>query len=340
MTHFAFPKKYATRGCFPSGVNNVLSGCAAVFALLAAATFPLRASGWPDRVFAPYLYLGADDGSLLARCDHDCGQKYYTLAFIIADQHRNPAWDGRIPVTNNLYAGQISGLRARGGEVIVSFGGETGRELALVETNAAVLQAKYESVLDRYHFSWLDFDIEGRALENTRANERRNTALAGLQASHPGLILSYTLPVDPDGLSEDARNLLADARARGVRVHSANVMTMDFGPEFSRGKKMSDVSIASALRAREQCAAIDPQIQIGLTPDIGQNDVKSEIFTLADARSLKDWAVARPWVCSLSFWCSNRDCGPSGSPDGDHSSGIPQKPWDFTRIFQGFTHAK
>lgn len=294
-------------------------------------------SHWPERVFAPYMYVGVGDKFKLTDCDDACGQKYYTLAFIISDRHNNPAWDGRVPMEENFYTNQIAAIRARGGDVIISFGGEAGKEPALVEPDPVALQAKYQAVIDRYHFTWLDFDIEGKSLENTAANERRNTALAGLQANNPGLIISYTLPVDPNGISEDAQKLLADAHAKGVKVHSANVMTMDFGPEFSAGKKMSDVSIASALKAHEQCSAIDPQIQIGLTPDIGQNDEKSEIFSLADARALKDWAVGQPWVGSLSFWCSNRDMGkPKKRSHYDWSSQVPQKPWDFTKIFQTF----
>jgi len=35
------------------------------------------------------------------------------------------------------------------------------RELAIVEEDPAALQAAYQSILDRYHFTWLDFDIEG-----------------------------------------------------------------------------------------------------------------------------------------------------------------------------------
>jgi chitinase len=97
---------------------------------------------------------------------------------------------------------------------------------------------------------------------------------------------------------------------------------------------MGALAIASALKAREQCLKIDPAIQIGLTPDIGQNDVKSEIFTLENARTLRDWAMAQPWVCSLSFWSSNRD--KPGNPKTDHGSGIPQAPWDFTKLFQTF----
>ncbi len=41
---------------------------------------------WPDRVFAPYMYLGSGDSFKLTDCDDACGLKHYTLAFIIARQ--------------------------------------------------------------------------------------------------------------------------------------------------------------------------------------------------------------------------------------------------------------
>ena len=307
----------------------------ALFALLTGAATSARA-GWPARVFAPYMYVGTGDDFKLTQCDDECGQKFYTLAFIIADTSNNPAWDGRIALKENFYAEQIAAIRARGGDVIMSFGGEGGKEIALVETNLETLVAKYQSVIDRYHFTWLDFDIEGGALEkHPEASERRNAAIAKLQAKNPGLIISYTLPVDPNGISVASQRLLADAKAKGVKIYSANVMVMDFGPRFSAGKKMSDVSIASALKAHEQCLKIDPAILIGLTPDIGQNDVRSEVFSLADATALIAWGKAQPWVGSVSFWCSNRD--KAGKRHSDTGSGIPQKPWDFTKIFQTFT---
>jgi hypothetical protein len=308
-----------------------------ILSFLAGSIAPAICADWPSRIFAPYMYVGAGDDFKLTDCDDACGQKYYTIAFIIADKQNNPAWDGRIPMEDNFYADQIAAIRSRGGDVIVSFGGEAGTELALADQDVASLQSKYQSIIDRYKLTWLDFDIEGDALENTDANQRRNTVLAGLQAKNPGLIISYTLPVDPHGISDDAQSLLADAKAKGVKVHSVNVMTMDFGRKFSKGKKMSDVSIASAIKAHEQCLNIDPGIQIGLTPDIGQNDEKSEIFSEDDAKALRDWAVAQPWVCSLSFWASNRDNGKPGKKDDDTRSGIPQQPWDFTNIFKTFT---
>lgn len=295
-------------------------------------------AGWPSRVFAPYMYIGADDNFQITQCADACGQKFYTIAFIIADKQNHPAWDGRIPMDKNLYADQINAIRSRGGDVIVSFGGAGGTELAIAEMNTAALEAKYQSVIDRYRLTWLDFDIEGGALSKTDVNDRRNAVLARLQTKNPGLIISYTLPVDPKGIPDDARKLLADAQSKGVKVHSANVMTMDFGAHFSQGKKMSDVSIASALKARAQCEKIDPAIQVGLTPMIGQNDERSEIFTQDDAKALKEWAQAQPWVCSLSFWASNRDAGRDGKEkNGNDTSGIKQKPWDFTLIFKSFT---
>lgn len=298
----------------------------------------VKAQAWPEKVFAPYMYIGAGDHFLITRCDDACGQKYYTLAFIVADRQGEPAWDGRFPIQNGLYASQIQAIRSRDGNVIVSFGGADGKEIAICETNPAALEAKYQSVIDRYQLTWLDFDIEGDALSKSGVNERRNTVLARLQARNPGLRISYTLPVDPDGIPESGLELLADATKRGVKVYSANVMTMDFGAHFSRGKKMSDVSIASALKAREQCAAIDPAIRIGLTPMIGQNDEPGEIFTLGDAVVLRNWAQHQPWICSLSFWAVNRDSGKDGKRGTDNdTSGIKQKPWQFTKIFGAFT---
>ena len=65
--------------------------------------------------------------------------------------------------------------------------------------------------------------------------------------------------------------------------------------------------------------------------------MKSEIFSLDDARALIRWAKSKPWVCSVSFWSSNRDNGEPGRKNGNTRSGIQQEPWAFTKIFQTFT---
>lgn len=49
-----------------------------------------------------------------------------------------------------------------------------------------------------------------------------------------------------------------------------------------------------------------------------------------------DDAKAQPWICSVSFWRSNRDTGKPVQRRGDWSSVIPQAPWAFTKNFQTF----
>ena len=223
---------------------------------------------WPAKVFAPYMYLGSGDSFKLTECDDACGLKHYTLAFIIAkqeqttgddgkkkskvvedaDKHIIAAWDGRIAMDKDLYHDQIDAIRKRGGDVIVSFGGEAGTELAIAETDPEALEKLYQSIIDRYKFTWLDFDIEGKALGDMKANERRNEVLAKLQAKNPGLVISFTVPVDPNGVSRETKAMLTDAKAKGVKVHSANVMTMYFGPQHVKDKKLADVCIASAKK--------------------------------------------------------------------------------------------
>ena len=334
--------------------------------LLLGVAIPARAD-WPSRVFAPYMYLGSGDGFKLTDCDDACGLKYYTLAFIIARQEgagedakyqKEPAWYGRIPMDQNLYKDQIDAIRKRGGDVIVSFGGEGGRELALVEEDPAALAASYQAIIDRYGFSWLDFDIEGSNLEhNPEASQRRNTALAAIQSKNPSLILSFTLPVDPDGISGASEALLADAHAKGVKVHSANLMVMYFGKKFiNQGKSEGELGIDSANKAYEQIQKIDPAIQIGLCPCLGNNGSKDEVFTLDDAKTLKAFADKTSWICSLHYWSINGDSGrprrrrPESNPTSRNSAAVvltnnnpttatevPRVPWAFANIFKSFT---
>jgi hypothetical protein len=51
---------------------------------------------------------------------------HYTLAFIFAGANNQPAWGGVIGMEQNFYVDQLTRLRQRGGDAIVSFGGANG----------------------------------------------------------------------------------------------------------------------------------------------------------------------------------------------------------------------
>ncbi|HSY74673.1 MAG TPA: hypothetical protein VK810_04320 [Dongiaceae bacterium] len=319
---------------------------------------------WPAKVFAPYMYIGSGDNFKLTDCDDACGLKFYTLAFIIAKQdgrgkdvtyQKEPSWDGRTLMEQNLYHDQIDAIRKRGGDVIMSFGGEAGKEMANVIDDPAQLEAAYQKVIDQYKFTWLDFDVEGNNLDKGKLDsERRNTVLASLQKKNPGLIVSYTLPVDPDGLSEESQALLTDAVKKGVKVHSANIMVMYFGKKFvGKGKSEGELGIESANAAYAQLQKIDPTIQVGLCPCLGKNGSAAEVFGLDDAKIIKAFADKTPWVCSLHYWSINDD---SARPrkkrivtSATNEVGVvsfstnrvdvpsENQAWAFAKIFQPFT---
>lgn len=336
------------------------------FLLAAITIFPatIARADWPAKVFAPYMYIGAGDNFKLTDCNDACGLKFYTLAFIIARQNgegknvtyrKEPSWDGRIPIEQNLYHDQIDAIRKRGGDVIMSFGGEAGKEMANVIDDPAQLEAAYQKVIDQYKFTWLDFDVEGNNLDKGKLDsERRNTVLADLQKKNPGLIISYTLPVDPNGLSEKSLALLADAVKKGVKVHSANIMVMYFGKEFvGKGKSEGELGVESANKAYEQLQKVDPAIQVGLCPCLGENGSKNEVFTLDDAKILKAFADKTPWVCSLHYWSINDDAAKPRKKRAVTSTtnevGVvtystnrvavssENQSWAFAKIFQPFT---
>ena len=77
---------------------------------------------------------------------------------------------------------------------------------------------------------------------------------------------------------------------------------------------------------------------IGLTPMIGQNDVRPEVFTLDDARAVLAFAQEKQ-IGMLSMWSVARDqaCPNGGTYVSPTCSGITQTQWDFMNIFKPFT---
>jgi hypothetical protein len=223
--------------------------------------------------------------------------------------------------------------------VIVSFGGQKPKELALAAGDVPTLQAQYQAVIDAYSLTAIDFDIEEAAIKHAPSVDRRNAAIAGLQsAAQAGgrdLAVSYTLPVAPDGLTAEGLALLQNAVAHRVNVTLVNIMTMDFNDPAA-----PDQMGATAIQATQ---AVFRQLQnllsgvswatIGVTPMIGVNDVVKEVFTLQDAHDLLAFA-RQNGLGRLAMWEVNRDKSCTPRDTKDTCSGVDQQPFDFTNIFK------
>ncbi|MFB7776485.1 cellulose binding domain-containing protein [Streptomyces bauhiniae] len=292
--------------------------------------------------FAPYvdtsLYPAFD---LLGTADAT-GVKNFNLAFVTDGGGCTPKWGGVSDLTADGVAAQIGDLRAKGGDVRVSFGGASGSELATTCGSADDLAAAYGKAVDAFKLTKVDFDVEGGALPNTAANTKRAQAIAKLQAAHPGLDVSYTLPVMPEGLTQDGVNLLADAKANGVHVDGVNIMAMDYGPAYSGD--MGDYAIQAATATQAQIKGVlalsedDAWKTVGVTPMIGVNDVATEIFKVDDAGQLVDFAKSKG-IGSLSMWSGTRDksCDGGTKPTADATcSSINQDKFAFSKAFAAF----
>ena len=305
-------------------------------------------SDFPAHLFAPYIDMLEYPTPSLAGIATATGQKYFSLAFIVAGSGCQANWGGYYTMAQNFEVNDVAALRALGGDVIVSFGGADGTELALACSTVSTLQAQYQAVIDKYNLTRVDFDVEGSALGNTTSIDRRNKAIAALQAAAASagktLVVQYTLPVLPTGLTSQGINLLQNALANGVNIGIVNVMTMDYGSYYDPNQ-MGAYAVDAMNATIAQVAALygaaktDAQVRamIGITPEIGLNDVTPEVFTLGDASNLLSAAQAGD-IGMLTFWSMGRDQECPGAPVVSGTcSGIIQSPWAFTNIFTLFT---
>ncbi|MEU2185010.1 glycoside hydrolase family 18 protein [Streptomyces thermolilacinus] len=292
--------------------------------------------------FAPYVDTSLYPAYDLLDTVERTGVKEFNLAFITSGGGCVPRWGGVTALGDDKVAAQIGALRAKGGDVRVSFGGAAGHELALNCANATDLAAAYGKVIDQYRLTKVDFDVEGAALPDTAANTRRAQAIARLQQTHPGLDVSFTLPVMPEGLTQPGVNLLADAKRNGVRIGAVNIMAMDYGPAYSADMGQYAIEAATATQAQIKgvLGLTDAAAwkTVAVTPMIGVNDVTTEVFRVDDATQLVDFARSKG-IGWLSMWSSTRDkqCAAGAVNHADATcSSILQQPLAFTKAFAAY----
>ncbi|MFG2355969.1 cellulose binding domain-containing protein [Streptomyces sp. NPDC048521] len=289
--------------------------------------------------FAPYVDTSLYPAFDLVGAADATGVKNYNLAFLTDGGGCTPKWGGVTDLNSDGVAAQIGSLRAEGGDVRVSFGGASGSELATTCSSADALAAAYGKAVDAFKLTKVDFDVEGGALPDTAANTRRARAIAKLQAQHPDLDVSFTLPVMPEGLTQDGVNLLSDAKSNGVRIHTVNIMAMDYGASYSgdMGTYAEQAATATEAQVKGVLGLSDPAAwkTVAITPMIGVNDVSSEVFKVDDATQLVNFAKSKG-LGRLSMWSATRDkqCDGGPKPTADATcSSISQEKFAFSKAF-------
>ena len=314
-----------------------------------AAVTAVAGSGSAPGVAAPYVDMGAYPTPSLPGIVAASGLKQLSLAFIVnGSTPCTASWFGDYNTSTGWDAADIAAVKAAGGDVRVSFGGENGTELAQSCTDVPSLTAQYQQVVNEYGLDWIDFDIEGSAVTDHASIDRRSAAIAAVQAAQRAkgrnLQVSFTLPVLPSGLTADGLYVLQSAAAAGVTVSDVNVMAMDFGDSEAPNPagQMGTYAIDSAEATEAQVKTVWPSLtdaqayaMVGVTPMIGQNDSSDEVFGLSDASQLIAFAEQKH-LASLGFWEVGRDANACTGSLSDCTD-IAQTPYEFSKLFAGYT---
>ena len=347
------------------GRTRFLMIFAAALALAACNLPPPAASGRQAEVSAPDLdrrwfggYLDVTQVPAL-RLEDSSGPGTVTtvLSFINSGPAKpcEPSWGGYYDLQqaeDQLDLGaQVKRFRGAGNDVAVAFGGQLGTELAAACSDSDALVRAYGAVIDKYGLDVVDLDVEGKGLEDRLAASRRASAMARLQAGRPAdapLKVWLTLPVSADGLTPGGEYAVRSMLEAGVELAGVNIMTMNFGPLVA-GQTMLTAAISAAEGTSRALAALyekagtplEPAAlwkKIGLTPMVGVNDVKGQVFTLEHAEGLSRFASERG-IGRMSMWSLNRDLGCDGSGDGQGNeaaspkcSGVKQERGMFARL--------
>jgi hypothetical protein len=282
---------------------------------------------------APYMFHWAnppDAPAVMAAT----GVKWFSMAFMLSGGGCTPAWDGQRPLHGDVDERIINGIRAAGGDVIVSFGGYIGNKLGPNCPDAQSLAGAYQQVIDAYRLKAVDFDVEnGDEFGNTTVRQRILAAIRILKQRNPALTAILTFGTGTGG---PGSLIIGEAQSLGANVDIFTIVPFDFGGSdmFNDTVRASE-GLRSALMATFGWSADTAYRHMGISSMNGMTDA-GETVTQSTFSRIRDWAAGHH-LARLSFWAVNRDhpC-PAGVSAGDTCSGIAQNDWDFTRINAGY----
>lgn len=296
---------------------------------------------FPSSLLAPFVDMvawvnnskysnnGAPD---LGRIFDETGCKYFNLGFIRADSTKPTESDGTIrwgwggyydlsEKGNDGYQYEgikqaIEDVRSRGGDVIVSFGGQLGNSPWADSQNVDKLVQMYLEVIDAYDLKRIDLDIEesNQGYDNNFANAK---AIRKVQEK-TGVEVSLTIPIMPYGWDAKQLNLIRAYIGAGVELKMINSMTMCYGySAVGANESFGDASIRALQNANYQLVQLFEEFGIemssewayrlmGATVDIGYENSQNPIFTVQETKQVAEFCKQNG-MGMYSYWSENRD---------------------------------
>jgi chitinase len=301
------------------------------------ATTPVLAAPVPGMAAAPYEYFGwgnpQDPATVMTRT----GIRWFTLAFILSDGGCNPKWDGKRALTGGVDQANINKIRARGGDIVVSFGGWAGAKLGEKCSSAAALAGAYQKVITAYKLKAIDIDIENTEFHSNAAQQRVVDALKIVKSKNAGIKTYITIGTLQSGPDSWGVSMINRGAAAGLDADYV-VMPFEFGGGTTNmatlSKKAAD-GLKNRVKAAYRYSDDVAYRHIGISSMNGKAGA-GERVSVADFRTMLTYANQHH-LARFTYWAINRDRPCSGANnDGDSCSGITQQPYDFTKVIAGY----
>ncbi|HWS32826.1 MAG TPA: glycosyl hydrolase family 18 protein [Actinoplanes sp.] len=299
-------------------------------------TTPPPASG-TKMAAAPYLYPGWGNPPAPATVVNATGVKAFTLAFVLASNGCNPAWDGSTGLTGGVHASTIAAIRAAGADVVPSIGGWSGNKLGPNCSTPEALAAAYQKVIDTFQLKAIDVDIENTdEFENYVVADRIVDALRIVKQKNPNVKTILTFGTTPTGPNTHGLRLIQQAKAKNANIDVFTQMPFDFNghADMYASTVGATEGLKNALKSTFGWTDAQAYARIGISGMNGLSD-QQEVTTVETWTRIRDYATSKG-LARFAFWAVNRDRGCAGGGVVSDCSGIAQADWAFTRVSAGF----
>jgi chitinase len=286
---------------------------------------------------APYIYPGWGNPPAPATVVQATGIKAFTMAFVLASNGCNPAWDGSSGLTGGAHASTIAAIRAAGADVVPSIGGWSGNKLGPNCSTAEALAGAYQKVIDTFQLKAIDIDIENTdEFENYVVADRIVDALKIIKQRNPNVKTILTFGTTTTGPNAHGVRLIQQAKAKGANIDIFTQMPFDFSghADMYASTVGATEGLKNVLKSTFGYTDAQAYSRIGISGMNGLSD-QQEVTSVDTWTRIRDYAKSKG-LARFAFWAVNRDRGCAGGGVVSNCSGIAQADWAFTKVSAGF----